>query len=300
MKVFVTGATGAIGRRALPVLVAQGHEVTAATRPGSWRAVDSRDGVTSVVLDIFDREAAARAMRGHDVVVNLATRIPTGMVRPFLPGAWRETTRIRRDASRALSDAAREAGVARFIQESFAPIYEDAGAEWITERSPMRPARYNRAVLDAEQSAQRFAEGGGAGVVLRFAYFYGGAEDPFTRLMLDTVRRGWNPVMGRADGYFSTVHHDDAASAVVAALGVPAGTWNVANDEPLTRRALGEALATVVGVKAPRMLPAWMARLGGAIGETLGRSLRISNRAFREASGWVPRYASAREGWQGA
>jgi nucleoside-diphosphate-sugar epimerase len=299
MRVLLTGASGAIGRHVLPMLLAQSHQVTVATRPGSRRASRSpAPGMAPTPLDIFDGAAAARLMRGHDAVINLATRVPTGPVRPFLPGAWAETDRIRRDASRILTRAAHDAGVPRFVQESFAPIYADAGGQWIDETSAVRPARYNRTVLDAERAVEELRRpDGGIGVVLRFAFFYG-EDDAYTRTIMETVRRGWMPYLGRPDAYVPLIRHEDAAAAVVAALSVPAGVYNVVDDEPFTRRELGGVIARALCVKAPRMLPAWLAKLGGPVAETIARSLRISNRKLRDAAGWAPRYPSAREGWR--
>ena len=300
MRVLLIAASGVIGRRALPLLVAQGNQVTAATHPGSKRALPSvGTEVTSMPLDIFDVDAARRLMSGHDAVINLATKLPTGTLKPFLPGAWDETNRIRRDASRILTRAAHEAGVPRFIQESFAPIYEDGGSRWIDETCPVRPSRYNRAMVDAEHAVEQFGSAANrSGVALRFALFYGD-HDPNTDTIIQSVRHGWMPFPGRSDGYLSMVHHQDAASAVVAALTVPSGVYNVVDDEPLTRREFGDALAGILAVKPPRLLPEWVAKLTGSVGEMLSRSLRISNRKLRDASGWTPVYPSAREGWRG-
>ncbi|HVH13024.1 MAG TPA: hypothetical protein VM759_08235 [Longimicrobium sp.] len=160
----------------------------------------------------------------------------------------------------------------------------------------MKPARYNRSTLDAERSAARFTDAGGTGVVLRYAAFYGpdAAHVPdFIRF----TRKGMSPLPGSPDAYFSSLSHDDAASAAVAALGVPAGIYNVADDEPLRRRDFLAVVAAGEGVAPPRPQPAWMARLMGSAGELMSRSVRVSNRAFREASGWAPRYPSVREGW---
>ena len=93
------------------------------------------------------------------------------------------------------------------------------------------------------------------------------------------------------------VSHDDAASAVVAALTVPAGIYNVVDDEPLRRRELVDSLAAALGVPRPKLLPGWLKYLLGSLGETLARSQRISNRKLRAASSWVPRWRNAREGW---
>ncbi len=165
-RVFLAGATGVIGRRVVPLLVAAGHRVTAVGRAPDKRAALERAGAAAIELDLFDPAAVRRAVAGHDVVINLATHIPAS-ARAFFPGAWRETNRMRRLVSHSLATAA---GTNRFIQESFAPIYEDAGDRWIDEDAPVRVARYNRGVLDAEAAAGRVTRDGGTGVVLRFAF----------------------------------------------------------------------------------------------------------------------------------
>lgn len=295
MKVFVSGATGVVGRRTVPLLTAAGHEVTAIGRTKEKRTALERAGASAVDVDLFDAAAVHAAVAGHEAVVNLATKIPPSS-RAFLRGAWRENDRLRREASALLVDAAKTAGVERFVQESFAPMYPGRGEDWIDEAVRVAPAPHSRTSLDAEASAARFAEGG-AGVVLRFAFFYG-PDGSFAQDMIRLVRKGLAPSVGRADDFMSSIHHDDAASAVVAALGLPAGTYNVADDEPLRRRAFFDALADALGVAPPKLPPAWLAPLTGSVGETVARSQRISNRKLKDASGWAPRYPSAREGWR--
>ena len=295
MRIFLTGATGVIGRRALPLLIGAGHSVTAVVRRPQSHAELVRAGATPIEVDLFAADAVRKAVAGHDAVVNLATHMPAGY-RAFLPGAWAENDRIRRFASANLVDAAMATGATRFIQESFAPVYPDSGDQWIDERTPIAPVRYNRTVADAERSAERFSGSGGAGVVLRFAMFYG-PDSWFTRDLIGYVRRGWAPIPGVADAYTSLVSHEDAAAAVVAALGVPPGIYNVVDDEPLRRREFFDSLAGVLGVAPPRLPPPWLKYLLGSLGEMLARSLRISNRKLRDACGWAPRYPSMREGW---
>jgi nucleoside-diphosphate-sugar epimerase len=296
MNVFVTGATGVIGRRVVPALVGRGDRVTAVGRSESRMALLWRWGAEPIVLDLYDREAVVRALRGQQAVCNLATAVPATPVRSFLPGAWRETDRIRREVSANLVHAAlRSDRVERLIQESFAPIYADGGDQWIDETSTVRPSRYNRSALAAEAAAERLTAEGRTGVVLRFGLLYG-REDAATELMVDAVRRGWSPFVGRPEGYMSWLRHEDAATAVVAALEVPAGVYNVVEDEPRRRHDLAAGIARLLGVAPPRFLPPWVARLGGSVGEMLSRSLRISNRRLREAGAWAPAYRGTVEG----
>ena len=296
MKIFVTGATGVVGRRAVPLMIAAGHKVTAAGRSRDKLAALERIGASVIAVNLFDAQAVERAINGHDTVVNLATHMPSSPFRMILPWSWKENDHVRREGSRVLVAAALRAGVTRFIQESFAPLYPDSGDRWIEETTPLQPTPYNRTVVDAEQSAERFASGGGTGIVLRFAGLYG--PDALTRQMIDTVRKGWSPLPGSPAAYFSSVAQSDAASAVVASLGVPAGIYNVVDDEPLSRRDICGSLASYLGVRQPRFLPTWLTRHMGSIVECMSRSQRISNRKIRAATNWKPQYASIRDGWR--
>jgi 2-alkyl-3-oxoalkanoate reductase len=295
VRIFVTGATGVVGRRLVPLLCSGGHDVTAVARSDAGRLQVERYGASGIDVDLFDPHAVYRAVRGHDAVVNLATRIPHPL-RMFLPWAWRENDRLRSVASATLVDACMAANVPRFIQESFGLAYPDCGSEWIDETTPLRPVRYNRTIGDAEASADRFSRSGRAAVVLRFGAFYG-PDALQTRELIKSIRRGWAPVPGRADAYLSSVSHDDAATAVAAAIAVPSGSFNVVDDEPVTHRMFVQSLAEALGVGTPRLPPAWLTPLLGSLGEMAARSVRMSNRKFRLASGWAPKYASVRHGW---
>lgn len=288
-----------IGRRVVPLCLIRGHEVTAFGRSAEARRALHRVGARPVTVDLFDRAELATVLTGCDAVVNLATHMPRSSLRMLLPGAWRENDRLRRDASAALADAALRVGIERFIQESFAPVYPDRGAEWIDETTPIEPARYNRTVADAENAAARFTAAGGAGVVLRFAAFYG-PDSRFLGDLVHAVRHGYAPLFGSPDAYISSVAHDDAAAAVIAALQVPAGAYNVADDEPVTHRSFVDSLADALGAPHPRLPPSWMTALGGSPAATLARSLRVSNRKLKAACGWTPVFRSVRDGWPAA
>ena len=298
MRVVVFGATGVVGRRAVPLMIREGHRVTAVGRSPDRLSILSNQGAATIALDLFDRDAIKRAVGDHEAVVNLATAIPRSSLGMFFRRAWKENDRIRKNFSALVVDETLAASARVFIQESFAPIYVDSGDRWITEEGAIRPVPYNETTLDAEVSAERFARQGGRGVVLRFAYFYG-PHDRFTGDIFGYVARGWLPLLGSPDAYFSTCHHDDAATAVVAGLNLPSGTYNVVDNEPMTHRQFGEAVSAIVGVPMPKTPPQWLVPLTGSMGETMARSLRISNAKLRQ-SGWVPTYASARQGWEAA
>ncbi len=295
MRVFVAGATGVLGQRAVPLMITAGHSVTALGRSPEKRSALERAGAVVTGIDLFDSDAVARAVAGHDAVVNLATHIPSSSGKMLLPWSWKENDRIRREGSNILVNAALLAGATRFIQESFAPIYPDCGDRWIDESTPVQPAHYNRTVVDAENALERFTKVGRTGVVLRFGALYG--PDALMLEMIRVVKMGWSALPGRPSSYFSSVSQDDAASAVVAVLDVPTGIYNVVDDEPLRRRDYFDSLASALGVKPPKFPPAWTARLMGVVGECMSRSQRISNRKLRASTDWAPLYPSVRQGW---
>ncbi|SFQ02743.1 Nucleoside-diphosphate-sugar epimerase [Amycolatopsis arida] len=295
MKVFVTGATGVLGRRAVPELVRAGHEVTAVARSADKAALLRGWDAEPVGVDLFDPAAVCAAVAGHDVVVNLATRIPPPS-RAAFSRAWAEGSRLRSEASRNLVDAALAAGADRFVQESIAFIYPDSGDRWIDEDVPLDPPALGRANQAAEAQAARFTAAGGTGVVLRFGQFYA-PEAVHTRYMLSMLRRRMPALPGPRDAYSPTVAAEDAGTAVAAALDVPAGTWNVCDDEPLTRAAFHRAVAEALGVRPPLGTGSLLFRLSGNTRFYL-RSLRVANRRFTAASGWSPRYPDAASGWR--
>jgi nucleoside-diphosphate-sugar epimerase len=293
---MVVGATGVVGRRVVPLMIREGHRVTAVGRSQDRLRDLASQGASTVALDLFDRVAIKQAVAGHEAVVNIATSIPRPGLGMFFRRAWRENDRIREHASALLVDEALSAGVRVFVQESFAPIYVDAGDRWVSEGAAIRPAGYNQTILNAESSAERFSRHGGRGIVLRFAYFYG-PNDRFTEDVFRNVARGWLPLLGPPDAYFSTCHHDDAAAAVVAALHLASGTYNVVDNEPMTHRQFGEALSEIAALPPPRTPPQWLVPMTGGLGETMARSLRISNGKLRQLGDWTPLHASARAGW---
>jgi nucleoside-diphosphate-sugar epimerase len=295
MNILVTGATGVIGRRVVPLLLARGDRVTIATRKNGRRPAAWAGDVAQVATDLFDSATLTPALRGQDAVINLATHMPSSSVKMLLRPMWRENDRIRREGSHNLVQAALRSDVGRLLQESFAPTYPDRGDQWIDESVPLDPGAYNRTVLDAEASARRFGAGGGVAVILRFAAFYGPDSHPLGDF-LQALRRGWAPLPGDPRGFISSVSHDDAAAAVVAALDAPTGAYNVADDEPVRREVYAGTLAELIGARSPRFPPAWFTPLFG-VARVLARSLRISNRKLREATAWRPRYPSVREGW---
>lgn len=296
MKVFVSGATGVIGRRVVVLLLAAGHEVTGIARSDDKAAALVEAGALAAKIDLFDVEAVTAAAVGHQVLINLATHIPPSRD-AAKSSAWAENDRIRNEVSANIAEAARSNSAQRVIQESIILPYSDDGDHWIREDCDRSPAPRVESVDRAESNARGAAksEGGEPGVtvvILRFGMFY--ADDSaHTQEQVDLARKGLAPVIGGPDGYISSVHADDAATAVVAALKAPSGTYNVVDDDPVTRRDFAETLARAVHKKHSSFMLANMLRL---VGENrtggMARSLRVSNELFKDATGWTPQYES--------
>ncbi len=279
------------------MLIGRGHTVTVGIHDASSRERVAQTGASSAVIDLFDPKTLLQALRDHDTLVNMATHIPSSPWRMMLRRSWRENDRIRSTGARNLVDAALACGIQRVIQESFALTYPDRGDAWIDETVPLEPSPYNRTVLDAEAAAERFASHGGSGVVLRFAGFHG-PDAIQVQPVIAGVRHGWALLPGSRQAFLSSISHDDAARAVVAALDAPSGAYNVTDDEPLRHVDYATSLAQALGVSPPRFyLPAWSAPLLGVAGEVMARSLRLSNRKLRDTTGWRPTYPSMRSGW---
>lgn len=293
MKIFVAGATGVLGRRAVPALVDRGHDVRAVARSAAKADGLRQQGATPVTVDLFDRDAVIAAVDGHDVVVNLATAVPPTS-RMLRRAAWRTTDRLRTEAAGNLVDGALATGARRYVQEAVCFIYPDAGAAWIDERAPLDPPAFAAAVAAAEAHTRRFTERGGVGVTLRYGAFYA-ADSPQVRDMLGVARRGLFPLPEPSDGYRPWVHIDDAAAAVVSALDVDAGPYNVVEDRPLTGTEHVDLLSELLGRRV-RALPSALA-IGGML-RFQQRSLRVSNRRLRAASDWRPTFGDRRDGWR--
>ncbi len=294
MKIFVTGATGVIGQRVVPKLIQAGHQVTGIARTDQKAAALRQLGATPVQVDLFDASALAPVITGHEVVTNLATHVPT-LEQAMEPTAWDMHNRIRNEASVSLTRAAAEAGCQVFIQESITFPYADKGAEWVDEADTINCPEELASSRVAEEQTQWFSQNGGRGIVLRFALFYA-PDSSHTQAFQAAIRSGQSPFIGDPASYMSHIHAEDAASAVVAALYAPTGIYNVAEDEPLRRQELANVIAGLEGVAAPAPPEPMQGEVPGSL-QALMRSQRISNKHFKQTTGWSPQYPSMKEGW---
>jgi 2-alkyl-3-oxoalkanoate reductase len=300
MRVFVAGATGAVGARLVPMLVERGHEVIGTSRSSEKGDRLRAQGAEPVVLDLLDARAVLEAVAAGrpDAIVHEATAL-AGLsdVRNF-DQSFAQTNRLRTEGTDALLAAVRESGVDRFVAQSFAGWpYAREGGPVKTEDDPLDPTPVPamRETLAAIRHLERAVLGAG-GVALRYGGLYGSPDDA----QLELVRKRRFPIVGDGGGVSSFVHLDDAAAATVLALerGGP-GVYNVVDDDPAPAREWLPALAEAIGAKPPRRIPRWLARLvAGEAGVVLMTETRgASNAKAKRELAWTLRYPSWRQGF---
>lgn len=297
MKVLFTGATGVLGRAAVPRLVEAGHDVIAVSRGPEDAVWLEEKGARPERVDLFDPSAIDRVVAGVDTVVHFATAIPP-MSRMTKRSSWETNDRLRSEATGILVDAAIANDVPRFVQQSVTFAYRDGADAWLDENSKLDPGwEVLDSALAAEAHVDRFREAGGIGVTLRLSRLYGPGKASGD--FVAGVANRKVPVVGAGDNYVSSIHVADVVSALAAAMTAPDGTYNVSDDEPVTSAEYTDTLADLLDAPRPRRIPRPVARL--AVGKAvtlLTTSQRVSNRRFREATDWEPAFPSVREGWR--
>jgi 2-alkyl-3-oxoalkanoate reductase len=306
MRVFVAGASGAVGRPLVPKLVAAGHEVTGMTRSESKAEDVRRAGARAVVADVFDVDALGAAMEEArpEVIVHELTALPDRI--DFRKAdTYAATNRVRTEGTRNLIDAARTAGARRIVCQSIAFAYRMDGEGLKTENDPLLSEAAGafgsgvRALREME--AMVLGADGLDGLVLRYGFFYGpGTYYAADGTSTDDVRRRRMPIVGKGSGVFSFIHVDDAADATVAAVerGSP-GVYNVTDDEPAPMREWVPVFAEAAGAKPPRRVPVWLARfVAGKDVSNFAVELRgASNEKAKRELGWEPAHPSWRSGF---
>jgi nucleoside-diphosphate-sugar epimerase len=308
MRVFVAGASGAVGRPLVRQLLAAGHEVTGMTRREERAAEIRAAGAEAVVCDVFDADALREAVAAArpETVVHALTALPPR----FKPKSdyLAATNRVRGEGTRNLVVAAQAAGARRIVAESVAFFYEPEGSWVKDEEAPLfvdPPGRFGAGRDALVELERRVTSADGLeGVVLRFGWFYGPGTyyDRGGSMAEETLKRR-NPIVGAGTGTFSFVHIDDAAAAVVAALDHGAsGIYNVVDDEPAPLHQWLPVYAEALGAKPPRRVPAWLARLVAGpdlAGAAIGMRGASNAKAKREL-GWEPAHPSWRQGFRAA
>jgi nucleoside-diphosphate-sugar epimerase len=306
MKVFVAGASGAIGRPLVRQLMGAGHEVTGMTRREEKAAAIRAAGAEAVVCDVFDAAALESAVSeaAPEVVIHELTALPPRLD-PKSSDALAPTNRLRSEGTRNLIAAAKAAGARRLIAESVAFFYAPEG-DWVKgedaaafEEAPGPFGEAGKALADLER--QVTGAEGLEGIVLRYGFLYGpGTSYDREGSQTEDFHKRRMPVVGDGTGTFSFIQVEDAASATVAAVerGEP-GVYNVVDDEPAPMSEWVPVFAEAVGAKKPRHVPAWLARLvAGPAAAGMAMELRgASNAKAKRELGWQPSYSSWRQGF---
>jgi len=306
MRIFLAGATGALGRRLVPLLVSGGHQVTGTTRSAGKAAELRAAGVEPVVLDALDADAvkAAVVAAGPDVVVHQLTALAGPANLRKFDDYFAATNRLRTEGTDNLLAAAAAAGARRFVAQSFTGwTNERTGSVVKTEQDPLdpNPTAASRTTLAAVRHVEQTVTAAD-GIVLRYGGFYG----PGTGLgtggeLLAMVRERKLPIVGGGTGMWSFVHIDDAVDATLLAIvGDQTGLFNIVDDEPAPVSDWLPYLAESIGAKPPWRVPAWLVRpLLGEHGVSLmTRSRGSSNAKAKRELGWAPAYPSWRIGFR--
>jgi nucleoside-diphosphate-sugar epimerase len=310
MKVFVAGATGALGRVLVPQLVAGGHEVTGLTRTPSKQDFVRGLGARPAVADALDPDAVARAVAEAEpeVIVHQLTALSGSIDMRHMERDFAETNRLRTEGTDHLLAAGRAVGVRRFVAQSYAgwPFARTGGAvkAELEPLDPTPPAAL-RTTLEAIRHLEDAVTGarGTEGIVLRYGGFYGpgtsfGLRPEGEHVAL--IRKRKFPVVGDGAGVWSFIHIEDAATATVAAIEHgERGIYNVVDDEPAPVSMWLPAAAGVLGAKPPRRLPRWLGRIAaGEAATVMMTEVRgASNRKAKRELGWTLRYPSWRQGF---
>jgi len=300
MRAFVVGASGAIGTRLVPQLIEHGHEVVGTARsPGNAERVRAL-GAEPVVLDLLDPRAVRKAVleAQPEAIVHEATALADATWGRNFDKVFAGTNALRTKGTHALLAAAREAGVRRFVAQSFASYrYVREGGPVKTEDDPLDPtppANAGQSWAAMADLDRTVTEAGG--IILRYGVFYGADNDG----LIEPVRKRQYPLVGDGGGITSWIHLDDAAAATVLALEQDGpAIYNVVDDEPAPVREWLPVFVQAVGAKPPRHVPTWLARLfAGEAAVVMSTEARgASNAKAKRELGWTLRYPSWRQGF---
>jgi nucleoside-diphosphate-sugar epimerase len=302
MRVFVTGASGAIGSRLVSQLIDAGHEVIGSHNSPASAELLRTLGAKPVLVDLLDAGAVRKAVLESEpeAIVHEATALAKVKFSRNMDRVTAKTSELRTKGTDALLAAAREAGVRRFVAQSVAAFsrYAREGGPIKTEDDPLDPTpptnfRQSAAAMAyLEQAVTDFG-----GIALRYGAFYGAANDG----TIEPVRKRQFPIVGDGGGIWSWIHLDDAAAATVLALehDGPA-IYNIVDDDPAPVREWLPVLTQALGAKPPRRFPIWLARLlAGEVVVVLSTEARgASNAKAKRALGWTPRYPTWRTGFK--
>jgi 2-alkyl-3-oxoalkanoate reductase len=309
MNIFLAGATGAVGKRLVPLLVSSGHHVVATTRSSEKANSLRAAGTEAVVVDGLDRNALITAVRAArpDVIVHQMTALTSMRSLKKFDDEFAITNRLRTEGTDYLLEGARAAGTRKILVQSYAgwPSIRE-GSRVKTEEDPLdpNPPEAMSHTLDAIRRLESTVAASShiEGVVLRYGSFYG----PGTSMtpggeIVKAVRQRKFPVVGSGRGVWSFIHMDDVATATKLAIErAKPGVYNIVDDEPAEVSVWLPDLAQAMGAKPPRHIPTWLGRLIiGESGVSMMTEIRgASNAKAKQALGWQPTYPTWRDGFR--
>lgn len=301
MRVFVSGASGALGRRLVPQLIDAGHEVIGTHHSPTSAELLRTLGAKPVLVDLLDAHAVRKAVLEYEpeAIVHQATALANAKFGRNLDKTLARTNALRTTGTDALLAAAREAGVRRFVAQSGAAYgrYARQGGPIKTEDDPLEqtpPANMQRTIAALNHLDRVVTQFGG--IALRYGVFYGAVNDG----TIEPVRKRQFPIVGDGGGIWPWIHLDDAAAATVLALEHEGpAIYNIVDDEPAPVREWLPVLAAALGAKPPLRFPTWLARLfaGEAVVVMSTESRGASNAKAKRELGWTPRYPTWRRGF---
>ena len=309
MRVFVAGATGALGKQLVPMLVEAGHEVTGMSRSPAKRGEIEALGANAAIADALDAEAVAAAVgeADPDVIVHQLTAISGDIDFKHFDEGFEPTNRLRTEATDHLLSAGRAVGVEKFVAQSFAPWpYARVGGPVKSESDPLDsdPPAQVRSTIEAIRYLEDTVTGADwtEGIALRYGGFYGPGTSlsPEGGAQVELLRKRRFPVVGDGGGIWSFIQIEDAAEATVAAVTHGRrGIYNIVDDEPAPVAEWLPAAARAIGAPKPWHVPRWLGRIAaGEAGVIMMTEVRgASNEKAKRELGWAPRHASWREGF---
>jgi 2-alkyl-3-oxoalkanoate reductase len=300
MRIIVAGASGALGSRLVPQLIDAGHDVIGTHNSPASAELLRTLGAKPVLVDLLDASAVRKAVLENEPegIVHQATALANVTFGRSLDKTFARTNELRTKGTDALLAAAQDAGVRRFVAQSFAPYrYALEGGPVKTEDDPILPTPPRNAQRTyAAMTYLEQAITGYGGIALRYGGFYGAANDA----LIEPVRKRRLPIVGDGGGIFPWIHLEDAAAATVLALehDGPA-VYNIVDDDPAPVREWLPVLAEALDAKPPRRVPTWLARMfAGEAAVIMGTKARgASNAKASRELGWTPRYPSWRRGF---
>jgi len=304
MKIFLAGATGAVGQALVPLLISHGHTVTGTTRSPSKVERLRELGAEPVVVDGLDRDGvrAAVAEARPDAIVHQMTALGGDLDLRKFERTFAATNRLRTEGTDILLQAAREAGVERVVAQSFA-AWPNArvGGPVKTEDDPLdqEPPKQVRTTLESILRLESAVTGAG-GIALRYGGFYGpGTSFAPGGEQWEMLMQRKFPIVGNGAGVWSFIHIDDVAGGTLAALehGTPGRIYNITDDDPAPVSDWMPYVAKAIGAPPPRHIPRWVGRLMGEHLVVMMCEVRgASNERAKRELGWELKWPSWRQG----